>query len=397
MNVHGIVAEYNPFHKGHKYLINECRAQGATHVVVVMSGNYVQRGEPAILDKWTRAKAALVGGADLVLELPLVWSLSSAEGFARGAVEIINALGCVETLSFGSESSDLASLQLLANAAVSTETIESTKKYLKQKISYPSARQKAIEETCGQQIASFLNNPNDILGVEYIKALNLIKSNITPNPIKRIGPSHDAPDEQKNFLSASQIRKQIDFGEYSCFEFIPPEVESILNAQIALGKAPVRIAKIETSILSKLRVMTIEEIKEAPDVSEGLENRIASCVKSARTLDELYEKIKTKRYTHSRIRRIIMSSFLNIRAEDSKKSPPYLKVLGFNEKGQELLRQAKQKATLPIIMKPVQIKELDAYAQRIFELECASTDIYTLAMPTPLPCGMEMTENVVRI
>lgn len=397
MSVHGIIAEYNPFHNGHQYLINKCKEQGASHVVIAMSGNFVQRGEPAIMDKWSRAKTALLGGADLVIEIPLVWSISSAEGFARGGVQLIDSLGCVDTLSFGSECADVSSLRALANAAVAPITIENTKKYLGRIMNYPSARERAIAEICGSKTASILKNPNDILGVEYIKAIDKIGSSINPNPIKRIGPAHDAEVLDNTYLSASQIRKQIKSGEYRCFDFVPPEVVGIINSQMGIGRAPVSIKEIETSILSRLRVMDIEEIKRAPDISEGLENRIASCVKSARSLEDLYSQIKTKRYTHSRIRRIILSLFLNVKADDSKKSPPYIRVLGFNEKGQELLRQAKQTATIPIIMKPAQIKELDSYAQKIFSLESASTDIYTLAMPDPLPCGMEMTENVVRV
>lgn len=397
MSIHGIIAEYNPFHKGHEYMINQCKEQGASHVVVAMSGNFVQRGEPAIMDKWSRTKMALLSGADLVVEIPLAWSLSSAEGFARGGVQILNALGCVDYLSFGSESADLPAIQELAKVAVMPETIENTKKYLEFKMNYPSARQKAIAQACGEHTAQLLENANDILGVEYIKALNAISSKIIPNPIKRVGVGHDSQKQDENYLSASQIRKQLANGDLSFLDFVPYEVSEIIKAQLEIGRAPVNIKGFEKSILSKLRVMDAPDIKCAPDISEGLENRIAKCVKTSTTIDELYDSIKTKRYTHSRIRRIIMSSFLDLKVSDSKSTPPYIRVLGFNEKGRELLKQAKKTATLPIIMKSSQIKSLNEYAQKTFKLECASTDIYTLAMPKPLPCGMEMTENVVRI
>lgn len=396
MSIHGIISEYNPFHKGHEYMINQCKCQGASHVVVAMSGNFVQRGEPAIMDKWSRTKMALLCGADLVVEIPLAWSLSSAEGFARGGVEVLNSLGCVDCLSFGSESADLPALQELAKAAVMPETIENTKKYLELKINYPSARQKAIAQACGESTAQLLENANDILGVEYIKALNEMSSKIIPNPIRRVGVCHDSQKQDENYLSASQIRKQLVNGDFSCFDFMPNEVSEIINTQLESGRAPVDIKGLETSILSKLRVMDARDIKLAPDISEGLENRIVKCVKTSTTIDELYDSIKTKRYTHSRIRRIIMSLFLDLKASDSKSTLPYIRVLGFNEKGRELLKQAKQTATLPIIMKSSQIKGLNEHSQKTFKLECTSTDIYTLAMPKPLPCGMEMTENVVR-
>jgi len=394
---HGIIAEYNPFHNGHQYMIDQCKGQGASHIVVAMSGNFVQRGEPAIMDKWSRAKSALMCGADLVVEIPLAWSLSSAEGFARGGVETLNSLGIVDFLSFGSESASLPLLEELAKVAVMPKTIELTKKYLDLKMSYPSARQKAIADICGEDKAEMIGRSNDILGVEYIKALNEIKSKITPNPIKRIGVNHDSKNQSDEFLSASQIRKYIVEGSFSCFDFVPTSVSDLIGEQMGLGKAPVDIKGMEAPILSKLRMMDPFDIKLVPDVSEGLENRIANCVKTSRTIDELYDKIKTKRYTHSRIRRIIMSLFLNIRQSDSKGGVPYIRVLGFNDKGQEMLKLAKNTATLPIIMKPSQIKSLDDRAKRAFELESRATDLYTLAMPTTLPCGMEMTENIIII
>lgn len=395
MVTHGIVAEYNPFHNGHKYMIDQCKKQGASHIVVAMSGNFVQRGEPAVMDKWSRAKCALLCGADLVIELPLAWSLSSAEGFARGGVETLDALGLVDTLSFGSESADLKLLEELAKVAVMPQTIELTKKYLDLKMSYPSARQKAIADLCGNEKAEMIGRSNDILGVEYIKALNKIQSKIVPNPIKRIGANHDSKNQSDGFLSASQIRNQIIGGNFNCFDFVPTSVSEIINEQMGYGKAPVNIKGMEAPILSKLRMMDPFDIKFAPDVSEGLENRIINCVKTSITIEELYDKIKTKRYTHSRIRRIIMSLFLNIRESDSRGAVPYIRVLGFNDKGQEMLKLAKDTATLPIIIKPSQVKTLDDRANRAFELESMATDLYTLAMPTTLPCGMEMTENIV--
>lgn len=398
MEIHGVVAEFNPFHNGHKYLLEKCREKGASHVVVAMSGNFVQRGKPAIMDKWARARCALLNGADLVVEIPIVWSLSSAENFARGGVEVLNALGCVEELNFGSESDDVESLKLIAQTVVSDEIQEKIKKNLNKYMSYPKAREKAVASVVGKEVANRLKNPNDILGVEYIKAINAINSKMEPCPIKRVGPEHDSNEEQGEYLSATQIRRQLISGDYRCFDFVPKEVEDITNTLMGMGRAPVCISQIETSILSKLRVMDKEDIKRAPDVTEGLENRIYNCVKCTRSLKELYGEIKTKRYTYARIRRIIMDLFLNINSTDVRPTPPYVRVLGFNEKGQEILKQAKLTATLPVITKPTHIKNLDdKYAQRVFELECSSTDIFTLAMPESLPCGLEMTENIVII
>ena len=398
MNIHGIIAEFNPFHNGHKFILEKIREKGASHVVVAMSGNFVQRGKPAIMDKWARARCALLNGVDLVVEIPIVWSLSSAENFARGGVEVLNALGCVNELNFGSENGDIESLKRLATNVVSEQFQDILKINLNKYISYPKAREKAIESVLGKDLSKIISNPNDILGVEYIKALNAINSRIEPCPIKRVGPAHDSLTKKDEYLSATQIRNLLIKKDYSCCNFVPQNVEDIIKLSIKQGKSPVCINSLENSIISKLRLMDKKDIKKAPDVTEGLENRIYNSIKSARSLDELYSTIKTKRYTYSRISRIIIDLFLNIESKDITTTPPYVRVLGFNKKGQEILKEAKNTATLPVITKPTHISDIDnEYAQRIFELECKSTDMYTLAMPRPLPCGLEMTENVVII
>lgn len=396
MKIHGVIAEFNPFHNGHKYLLEKCREEGASHVVVAMSGNFVQRGKPAIMEKWARAKCALLNGADLVVEIPIVWSLSSAENFARGGVQILDALGCVNKLNFGSESKDVELLTSIAKTCVLPDIQERIRENLSQYMNYPMAREKAVASVLGEETACLLKNPNDILGVEYIKAINEIKSNIVPCPIKRIGPAHDSLNGQDEYLSATQIRRQLIAGDYDALNFVPKEVKDIIETLMENNRTPVDIKKIETAILSKLRIMDKPEIKKAPDVTEGLENRIYNCIRCTTSLKGLYDEIKTKRYTYTRIRRIIMDLFLGINLNDVRKKPPYIRVLGFNAKGQEILKRAKLTATLPVITKPTHIKDLDdKYAHRIFELECQSTDMFTLAMPEPLPCGLEMTENIV--
>lgn len=398
MNIFGVVAEFNPFHNGHKYLLDQCKKSGASHVVVVMSGNFVQRGELAMIDKWARTKFALLNGADLVLELPVVWSLASAETFAKGAVSILDSLGCVDTLCFGSESGDLKGIKEIAGVCVKPEFDEVIKEYINTNVSYPTARTKAIAKMCGEEKAQLIKKSNDILCVEYVKALNELKSNIKPLAIKRTGPDHDSVDLKGDFASASQIRNQMQGASYSCFDYMPNNVRNEIGELMGSGEAPVFIKIIEKSILSRLRTLTLEEIKVAPDVSEGLENRIYKAIQNSISLEELYDNIKTKRYTHSRIRRMIMNLYLNIKAADSKKTPPYIRVLGMNDKGREVLKLAKKTATIPIITKAAHIKQIDdEYVQRIFKYECSSTDLFTLAMPNPLPCGAELTKNVVKI
>lgn len=296
----GIICEFNPFHSGHKYLIDTVK-QSADGVVCVMSGNFVQRGEFAVYDKFTRTKTAIENGADLVLELPCVYSLMSAGGFAKYAVQILEASNIVDRIAFGAECDDIEKLTDTANTIKKSDDI--IKEKLAEGLSYPAARKIAVP-------IDILDTPNNILALEYIS-----NTKLPCQAVKRIGLGHDTDDEK---FSASAIRKTLS----------PEKICTMKNCEVA--------------VLSKLRTMSTDDFLMIDDVSEGLENRILDAVRSSLSLEEIYDKIKTKRYTHSRIRRIILRAYLGITKEYSK-NVPYIRILGFNIKGQELAAEMKKK------------------------------------------------------
>lgn len=347
----GIICEFNPFHKGHKYLIDSVKNDGL--VICVMSGNFVQRGEFAVYNKFERCKVALENGADLVVELPAPYALMSAEGFAKAGVNLLKKTGVVNKIAFGAECDDTNKLKEIADkVSISQELI---KDEMKKGISYPAARRNVIG-------SDLLDTPNNILAIEYIRHTTLPYT-----AIKRIGKGHDTDDK---LYSASAIRQTLD----------NDKICSIYNC--------------EKAILAKLRCMTAKDFEKIEDVSEGLENRIYESVRNSCTLDELYDSIKTKRYTHSRIRRIILKSYLGITKEYSKEVP-YIRILGFNGRGKILLSEMKEKAQLPIIGRYADTQKLDDFGKRMFELECHCTDLYNLGYKVPLPCGTEQKSQIV--
>lgn len=397
MKITGVIAEYNPFHNGHKAMLEQCRKDGADGIVAVMSGNFVQRGSVAIMDKRSRAAAALRGGADLVVELPVPWATATAEVFADGGIAILHAIGCVDTLSFGAECADADLLKRAADAVLDPRVDEAIKQELTGGISYPAARSDAVSSVYDPELAGILDGPNNILAVEYIKALKKRHSDMDIRPVLRMGTGHDTLTPTDEFASASTLRILMERGDPAAFEFMPPESVEEFEKQRSIGRAPVRVEESERAILSRLRLLSKEDIRRAPDVSEGLENRIFNAIQAATSLEELYDIIKTRRYAGSRIRRIITALVLGITAEDRAQPVPYIRVLGFNETGREILREAGKTAALPLITKLAKMEELPENARHIFALECRATDLYNLATPRILPCGTEFCEEMVMI
>ncbi len=390
----GIVAEFNPFHNGHKYLIDAIKNKGENTVTVVMSESFVQRGECACVSPYARTKMALNCGVDLVLSLPVPYATASAERFAWGGLSVLGGLGCVDALAFGAECDNAELLKKCADVLVSDELSGALEKYLDQGISFPSARQKAVEEISGKEIAEIISSPNNILGVEYIKAINKLGLNMEINPVTRKGVAHDSEEANGDFCSASAIREMLE-NKKSFQGFLPEKCLKILSEEIENQKAPASLDKLEAAILYKLRSMSVEDFRELPDVSEGLEYRLSDAVKSSVYLDEILEKVKTKRYTHSRIRRIVICAFLGIKKEDVQAPVPFIRVLGFNEKGAKILKKAKEAAKLPIVTKSSEINALGDEAKRAFELECFARDMFSLALPLRDEFGKEMTDKLI--
>ena len=385
MKICGIAAEYNPFHNGHKYHIEKTKElYGATHIVVVMSGNFTQRGDTALFDKFRRTETALANGADLVIELPVAYALASAEQFAFGAVSLLNALGCVEMISFGSECGDVSLLEETAGAVLFAQQSDEFFMHMKSGDSYPVALQKTIEKYYEEDIIDALTAPNNTLAVEYLKALSEYGSAIKPVTIKRVGTEHDSGKTSGYFASAAHIRKGIIAGE-DMSAFVPSLPQS--------DHADIR--NLETAILAKLRTMSVDELEKAPNVITGLENRIYKAARVSTNLAELYMLIKTKRYTMSRIRRIVMAEFIGIKKSDIKNAPPYVRILGMNAKGREILAASDCKLPMDTSLKA--LAESGDKARRSAHLEETAGDLYALAFDKKRVCGLDYTSKPIII
>ena len=382
MKTAAVVAEYNPFHSGHKYQLDKTRQAGATHIVAVMSGNFVQRGEAAIFDKFTRARVAVECGADLVVELPLPWAMSTAQTFATGAVSLAGALGCVDMLSFGSECDDVSALEQAAQVVYSAEFESELAGLLPSAVSYAAAREQAVACVAGENIANLLSNPNSILAVEYIAAAKKFGLDFQFNAVKRLGDGYNSTVASgEGFASASAIRRLIASGDdYSSF------VPVVYPAEHADS------SRLDTAVLYALRRLNAEDIALAPDISEGLENRIFEASRGSGTVTELIGNIKTKRYPTARIRRIVMSLLLGIKAEHSQGLPPYIRILACNEKGREILSASEP--SLPIVARASQFRQLDKAAGEIFSLECMADDIYALCFSPVRECGADYKAKI---
>lgn len=398
MKIGGIVAEYNPFHNGHKYQIKKSKELGEwTHVVAAMSSNYVQRGETALISKWARAEMAVKNGVDLVIEIPTLWSTSFAQRFALGGVSLLDSLGCVDMLSFGSECGDIDELIECKNAINSDAVTERLKENLDFGLSFASARAEALRTVYGNRFFDILEEPNNTLGIEYLQALDKLDSSIVPMTIKRVGASHDSIIRSENFACASDIRSMMLGGGREWEMFVPQSVVDIYRREEENNRAPCPNSKLEFSILCCMRQLSAEDIGLSPDVSEGIEYRIHDAALKASSLEELYQLAKTKRYSHARIRRIVLHAFMGFVADDYKENPPYIHVLAMNEKGKEILKEAKDKAKKSIVTKASDFDTLDDYGRHVFALEDMCTDVYSLASPVILPCGREKTNGIVVI
>ena len=397
MRIAGIIAEYDPFHNGHKAHIDNTRTENggnATHIVTVMSGNFTQRGEPALLSKFRRTEMALSCGSDLVLELPLPWATSPAKHFAAGGVAILNALGCVDLLSFGSECGNTEVLKQLADLPRHSDYVDTLKSALNNGLPYAAAGQAAAAAVLGDEIAVHLASPNNTLGIEYLRAMAEQGANWDVFTLQRQGALHGEMAPKDAFASASMLRKLVREGNLSLLNaWMPSESISVLNSACEKGEITTQVHRLEDALLAHLRRCTAEEYANLPWVSEGLENRLYRESRSAATLSDLLEAVKTKRYPMARLRRVLWSSLIGLNANDVTGLPPYVRVLGMNERGREIL--AKSSPTLPILTRTSQVKDLDERAQRVFALECLASDLHALAMEHPIPCGSDHTAKMI--
>lgn len=392
MKIAGIVAEYNPYHNGHLYLTEQLRKQGATHIAAVMSGHLVQRGEVSLFSKWARAEAALKNGVDLVIELPSLYAALSAERFAAGAVTLFDKMGCVDWLGFGSEAGDAALLWQTALACSSPKADAFIRMELAKGVSYATARQIALERFGGREAAAVLSQPNNILAVEYCKALQRFGSSIRPVTVERIGAGHDSATASQEIASASLLRRKICNGE-SFRAYVPASAWEVYTAELEKGLAPCRMERLEAALLFQLRKLSPQEFATLPDVSEGLELRLFRAAQAACTLEEFYALAKTKRYAHARLRRIALYAVLGIGKRDLMTEPPYLRILGMNARGLEIAARMKETARLPYGTSLAKLSRGEG--DRVAKLEVQAGNLFAFGIPKTLPAGLDYTTEAV--
>ena len=378
----GIVCEYNPFHNGHAFqIVRSLETLGPNEgLVCVMSGDFVQRGEPAVYSKFARAEAACRCGANLVIELPLPWCLSSAEGFARGGVGLLGALG-VTHLCFGSESGDTEELDRLAQTLLMPEVTEEIRSLLGEQpnLSFAAARQMVVERRVGDA-GKRLAQPNNILGVEYIKAIYDLHLDMEPLAIRREGSSHDG-EGRPGMRSASEIRRTLLYGNDIAGE-VPPEALAVYESERRRGREIRDRASLETALLSRLRMFDEKVFASLPDAGDGLGTRLFQAVRREASYDAILAAARSKRYPLSRIRRLCLCACLGVRRGMNEGLPPFARVLAADEKGREILRERSAKGALPILTRPGAVRELSKDCEALFSLGAYAHDFYVLGYPS---------------
>ena len=405
----GIVAEYNPFHNGHLYHINESKkAVNADYTIVIMSGNFVQRGDTSLIDKWSKAQMAIQNGVDLVIELPLLYSISSAENFAEGSIKILNSLNIVDYLSFGCELCDVNILNEFANVLYHEpkEFVSVLNHELSKGFSYPKARENALLMYLNdiRKYANILSSPNNVLAIEYLKALKKYKSTITPISINRNKVDYNSTEIVDGYASATAIRKIATTSDvWSLRRVMPKSSFDIMYECLRSGKTVSSLARFEREIIYNLRRMSITEIANLPDVSEGLEYAIKNAANSCNTIDDLLSMVKSKRYTMTRLKRILVYCLLGITTKDiqlSKKANPYIRVLGVNEKGKELLsgiHHANPKLDIITSVKQYMDSSNNKILKAMLEKDIFATDIYTLGYEYDSVSNLDFTHPLINL
>ena len=391
MSVIGIVCEFNPFHNGHKYLIDAVKKDGDT-VVCVMSGNFTQRAEPALFEKKYRVTAALKNGADIVLELPFVYATGTAEIFAKNAVKILCEFGC-DKIAFGMENADSNTLIKAADTVDDESFEKNVEKQLKNDISYPAARELAFKQ---YGLDFDLNKPNNILALEYVKELRKNYPDVSFIPVERKSVEHDSDVSVGRYASASLIRALFEKGE-SISAFIPENAWDCLEECKENGEYMLKDSY-SICLQTVLRNRLDEDGGNIAYMTEELSNRIENALKNSKSLDELFDSAKTKRYTHSRVRRAVLSKAFGVTENDIKISAPYIRLLGFNRRAEAVLGERSKSSSLPVISSYKQLIALDsADARRIAQLGIKASDFYNLIIKSPKSCSTEITRQVIKM
>jgi predicted nucleotidyltransferase len=412
MRVTGIIAEYNPFHNGHAYQAAQARHQsGADIVVAVMSGHITQRGELAIIDKWHRAQAAVNSGVDLVLELPTVFVLRSAQYFAAGGVRLLQNLGIIDYLSFGAEEAEISSLKSAAMALDDFAVAQQLKTNLRAGKTYAAAMAQALV-TGGYATGDFIISPNNILGVEYLRALSKYAPQISPLPIQRIGSDYHATDLSGRFSSATAIRRTLKTDPAFAAligDSLPGSWAETMSILFDAGWAPADASRLDAAILAKIRHMTQPQLQSVPEISEGLENRLYKAAHQTGSVAELLTRLKTKRYPITRLKRILNHLLLGTNAQEmasfEQSGPLYARVLALNDRGRMALR-AISRSGFPIITKTTDHFNSRTYhsgiytpLQSMLAYDIAATDLFALCLPNPAnrKGGLDFSRSALHI
>lgn len=395
----GIIAEYNPFHNGHLYQIQKAKElTGADTVIAVMSGNFTQRGDTSLINKFEKAKIALQNEVDMVIELPTIYSISSAENFALGGIKILNEIGNIDYLVFGIEEDNLQELKAIADVLVNEndEFKRTIKEELDKGNSYPKAREIALKKVLSSEnVENIMKKPNNILAIEYLKALKTTNSKIKPFAIKRKNTMHNDENINENYSSGTYIRKLFIENNFDEIKKVVPKYtyERLLELKNQ-GTYVSSINDFSDIVIYKIRTMTKEEISQIADVNEGLENSIKLASTTCKTIDEIIEKVSTKRYTKTRISRILTYILLDItksEIEQSKNANQYIRVLGINKKCEGILKTINNDKLITSLKK----FEENNGENQLLNIDKKATEIYTIKYPKSVQANLDYTSKFI--
>jgi len=395
----GIIAEYNPFHNGHLYQIQKAKElTGADTVIAVMSGNFTQRGDTSLINKFEKAKIALQNEVDMVIELPTIYSISSAENFALGGIKILNEIGNIDYLVFGIEEENLEKLQAIADVLVNED--DEFKRNIKEELdkgnSYPKAREIVLKKVLSSEnVENIMQKPNNILAIEYLKALKTTNSKIKPFAIKRKNTMHNDENINENYASGTYIRKLFIENNFNEIKKVVPKYtyERLLELKNQ-GTYVSSINDFSDIVIYKIRTMTKEEISQIADVNEGLENSIKLASTSCKTIDEIVDKVSTKRYTKTRISRILTYILLYItksEMEQSKNANQYIRVLGINKKCEGILKTINNDKLITSLKK----FEENNGENQLLNIDKKATEIYTIKYPKSVQANLDYTSKFI--
>lgn len=414
MNIVGIIAEYNPFHNGHLYHLQQSqKITNSDYTIVVMSPNFVQRGAPAITDKWARTKMALLSGVDLVIELPTPYATASAEFFAKASISLLHHTGITDYVCFGSESNNIIAFEKIAH--ILNDEPPKFKELLKQNLStgstFPKARASALSQyfhnieelhSLYKDFNAIISSPNNILGIEYIKALKKINSNIVPYTLQRTAANYHEDNINGSIASATAVRKHMQiYGIKSVVNSVPLESYDILTN--CLNQQYVDFEDLSKFLAYRLLFSTKSELKNIVGITEGIENRIFDVFKTTQNITEMVSRIKSKRFTQTAIQRMLLNILLQITKDDFKEfedkgGPLYIRVLGFRKSSQHLLTEIKKRSTLPLVMNVKQdYRKLTPVAQKMLDIEIRSTNIYSAMQRSTNHYNLDFTQPLVVI